>query len=386
MKEIQLKDYMSVFICYNKNYSTKAVVYALQEKTAKVVMMQEVKENLNIIETKRVLHLQNFNKMYLNTVPIMSVADCFFPQTIYIPMDEVTLGSEFCNGTTWGDLTANTETSDYCTINGVSCKCVTIKMTIDIFNNVFCSMQSFNGEKKTILLHNALDVEINVSGDYPQKHSLKNAEKRQTQIIKEKDNHRFDKDERSIEKKKDNRRTSIQTNSQSDKKDDKFYELVKEIDIMSGDTGHSYRTLFGDYLNNESVVVLSEPYLVHSWQWNNLKEFISFLIEIGHVKTFTLKSKRPDSVEIPETMERSKFIRDYNNFKLLSSDNFGKEFISNCGNYRVIIWDNSSFIEKGLCSVHDAKTDECILSPFDKRMSKIMANKLLSKLDSNEGA
>ena len=81
-----------------------------------------------------------------------------------------------------------------------------------------------------------------------------------------------------------------------------------------------------------------------------------------------------------------KFIRDYNNFKFLYSDNFGKEFISNCGNYRVIIWGNNSFIEEGLCSVHDAKTDECILSSFDKRMSKIMANKLLSKLDSNEGA
>lgn len=81
-----------------------------------------------------------------------------------------------------------------------------------------------------------------------------------------------------------------------------------------------------------------------------------------------------------------KFIRDYNNFKFLSSDNFGKEFISNCGNYTVIIWDNNPFIEKGLCSVHDAKTDECILSSFDKRMSKILANKLLSKLDSNEGA
>ena len=81
-----------------------------------------------------------------------------------------------------------------------------------------------------------------------------------------------------------------------------------------------------------------------------------------------------------------KFISDYNNFKLLSSDNFGKEFISNCGNYRVIIWSNSSFIEEGLCSVHDAKTGGCILSSFDKRMSKIMANKLLSKLDSNEGA
>lgn len=81
-----------------------------------------------------------------------------------------------------------------------------------------------------------------------------------------------------------------------------------------------------------------------------------------------------------------KFIRDYDKFKFLYSDNFGKEFISNCGNYRVIIWSNSSFIEEGLSSVHNTKTDECILSTFDKRMSRILANKLLSKLDSNEGA
>lgn len=81
-----------------------------------------------------------------------------------------------------------------------------------------------------------------------------------------------------------------------------------------------------------------------------------------------------------------KFIRDYDNFKFLYSDNSGKEFISNCGNYRVVVWGNSSFIEEGLSSVHNAKTDECILSTFDKRMSRILANKLLSKLDSNERA
>ena len=81
-----------------------------------------------------------------------------------------------------------------------------------------------------------------------------------------------------------------------------------------------------------------------------------------------------------------KFIKDYDNFKLLYFDNFGKEFISNCDNYKVIVWGNSSPIEGGLCSVHNAKTDECILSTFDKKMSRILANKLLSKLDSNEGA
>ena len=158
-----------VYVCYTKYYSTKAVAHALQEKGSKVILMQEVKENLDIIESKRVLHLQDFNKMYLNTVPVMSVVDCFSPQTIYIPMAEFTLDSEFCNGKRWKDLIANTEISDCCTINGVLCKCVTIKMTIDIFNNVFCTIQSINGEKKTILLHNVLGVNLpeqNIGIDY----------------------------------------------------------------------------------------------------------------------------------------------------------------------------------------------------------------------------
>lgn len=160
LNEIQLENNMSVYVCYNKYYSTKAVVYALQEKVARVILMQEVKENLDIIESKRVLHLQDFSKMYLNAVPVMSVADCFSPQTMYIPVSELTLDSEFCNGKKWRDLIANTETSDCCIINGVQCKCVTIKMKIDIFNNIFCTTQSLNGEQKTILLHNALEVNL----------------------------------------------------------------------------------------------------------------------------------------------------------------------------------------------------------------------------------
>ena len=317
LNDIQFAHDLPVYVCYTKHYSTKAVAHALQEKWPKVILMQEVKENLDIIESKRVLHLRDFSKMYLNTVPVMSVADCFSPQTMYIPVSEFTLDSEFCNGKKWRDLIANTETDDCCIINGIQCKCVTIKMKIDIFNNVFCTTQSFNGEQKTILLHNALGVKINVNGHITEKEPLVMEEKEQVQSINEKDNEIIDdKDElfpkrtNGTEEKKNN--TTGQPKSPS-KGGERIYKLVEEIDIMQGDTGHSYRTLFGDYLTMESTVVLSEPYLVYPWQWDNLDKFISFLIEIGRVKTFTLNSKKPDTVKLPDYMKSQEFICNFNN-------------------------------------------------------------------------
>ena len=56
----------------------------------------------------------------------------------------------------------------------------------------------------------------------------------------------------------------------------------------------------------------------------------------------------------------------------------GKSFISDCSNYEVVVWDNTSFID-GLCSEHDVRSNDCILSPFDEKMSKILADKLLKK-------
>ena len=101
LNDIQFAHDMPVYVCNTKYYSTKAVAHSLQKKGVKVVLMQEVKENLDIIESKRVLHLQDFNKMYLNTVPVMSVVDCFSPQTMYIPMTEITLDSDFYSGKKW---------------------------------------------------------------------------------------------------------------------------------------------------------------------------------------------------------------------------------------------------------------------------------------------
>lgn len=67
-----------------------------------------------------------------------------------------------------------------------------------------------------------------------------------------------------------------------------------------------------------------------------------------------------------------KFIKEYQNFECVRHDNDGdKLFHSKDNKYHIWIWCN------GLCSVHD-EHGRCLLCYFDKKMSKIMADKLNS--------
>ena len=67
-----------------------------------------------------------------------------------------------------------------------------------------------------------------------------------------------------------------------------------------------------------------------------------------------------------------KFIKEYQNFECVRHDNYGdKLFYSKDNKYHIWIWCN------GLCSVFD-EHGKCLLCDFDKKMSKIMADKLNS--------
>lgn len=304
LNEIQMETNMSVYVCYNKYYSTKAVVYALQEKVTRVVLMHEVKENLDIIEIKRVLHLLDFNKMHLNTYPFMSVADCFSPQSMYIPMSEVTLDSEFCNGKKWRDLIANVEIPESCTINGVSCSCVTIKMAIDIFNNVFCTIQSLNGEKKTILLHNALEVNLEQEN---MSHFI--SSKSDPQVIKAEDKEAKDIEDHQIdglleentmitqsEEQNTNNMVDEETLITKDSSDcttisveipnsrDNIKKVInpteKKFTLEEGST-YTYLDLFGDYLVGAEEIKIEDGYIYKRHQINNIGSLIQTAITVN---------------------------------------------------------------------------------------------------------
>ena len=160
LKEINLKANEPVFVCFNEKYSTKAVLYALQKKNINVQMMQKTNEILNCDESLRVLHMHDFDKMYLKTTPAISVSDCCVPQTIFVPLTEKSLNSEFYNGLLWRNLLVDTDTTECCIINGISCLCITIKMQIDIFNNVFCILELNGKLYNATLLYNSLGVNI----------------------------------------------------------------------------------------------------------------------------------------------------------------------------------------------------------------------------------
>lgn len=67
-----------------------------------------------------------------------------------------------------------------------------------------------------------------------------------------------------------------------------------------------------------------------------------------------------------------KFIKEYQNFdRVTPIDRNLKLFFSKDNKYHIWIWHN------GLCSVFD-EHDKCLLCDFDKKMSKIMADKLNS--------
>ena len=67
-----------------------------------------------------------------------------------------------------------------------------------------------------------------------------------------------------------------------------------------------------------------------------------------------------------------KFIKEYQNFECdWYNDKNIKLFVSKDNKYHIYIWRN------GLCSIFD-EYDKCLLSDFDKKMSKIMADKLNS--------
>lgn len=294
-----------------------SVVYALQRNTTEIISMKLdhplSQDNTNTLKC----WFPETVKEQIRTNNQITFLDCLKEsQAVFVPLDDSTLDSVFFNEIKWRNIVPNFDKD--CEIAGINCKYIMLKIKVDGFQNVFCRATDAHGNNKCVLVYNALNVRINVKSDSEETLSSGKKEKKQTQFTDINNKELLDKNTLSFEKKKEirqvNKNALRYTNTPSGKNDKQIYELIKKIEVIPGDTGHSYKTLFGDYLNGATSVVLSEPYIVYSYQWNNLKEFISLLIEIGHVRTFTLKTKKPELVKkIPKNMERWKFISDFNN-------------------------------------------------------------------------
>ncbi|MDE6272266.1 MAG: BREX system Lon protease-like protein BrxL [Muribaculaceae bacterium] len=72
-------------------------------------------------------------------------------------------------------------------------------------------------------------------------------------------------------------------------------------ELMHGDIGYDYETLYKDYLKGAKVIQLEEPYLSMRYQMENLTRFVEMLIKIGDCRSFTIYTKPCDR---PEDTER----------------------------------------------------------------------------------
>lgn len=71
-------------------------------------------------------------------------------------------------------------------------------------------------------------------------------------------------------------------------------------ELMHGDIGYDYETLYKDYLTGAKVIQLEEPYLSMHYQMGNLVRFVEMLFKIGDCRSLTIYTKpceRPEDTE-----------------------------------------------------------------------------------------
>lgn len=284
------------------NYSEyPSLIYALQRNATKVISMKldqaSSKDNPSALRCL----FPNVMREQIMTNNHITFLDCVKePKTVFVPLDELSLNSIFYHDIKWRDIIPNWEKD--CEIAGVDCKYIMLKVKVDGFQNVFCHTIDAKRNNKYILVYNSQNICIVSENNLIDNLSSTQTKNEKVKIRNTNNLELVSKDELLSEERPGN----------------EINEKIKEIHIKTGETGHSYKSLFGDYLVGATTVVLSEPYLAKYYQWDNLKEFISLLIEAGNVKFFKLKTRRPEIADTRNIKDHEKFISDfYDNLKCI---------------------------------------------------------------------
>ena len=75
-------------------------------------------------------------------------------------------------------------------------------------------------------------------------------------------------------------------------------------ELMHGDIGYDYETLYKEYLKGAKVIQLEEPYLSMRYQMENLTRFVEMLIKIGDCRSFTIYTKPCEREEDTERVRQ----------------------------------------------------------------------------------
>lgn len=74
--------------------------------------------------------------------------------------------------------------------------------------------------------------------------------------------------------------------------------------ILYGDTGYSYESIMGPYMQGVKVVTIEDPYIRMQHQIQNLVRFCEMLVNTGTVKNVTLITGHDDKSPPPDVLER----------------------------------------------------------------------------------
>jgi ATP-dependent Lon protease len=74
--------------------------------------------------------------------------------------------------------------------------------------------------------------------------------------------------------------------------------------IMYGDTGYSYESILGPYLQGAKAVLIEDPYVRHQHQIQNFLRFCETILKFGTVKKISLITGYDDKTELAEIAEK----------------------------------------------------------------------------------
>lgn len=127
-----------------------SVIDILKNKASSVVKFKENKDDA--IRSKLKYIFSEVMSERIQTEYSVRFIDCFFEKKmIYVPIDDDCLKSTFWGKYKWRDIIPNEERD--CTIANVDCKCLTIKIETDGFQNIFGKFTDLKGKSNYILLH-----------------------------------------------------------------------------------------------------------------------------------------------------------------------------------------------------------------------------------------
>lgn len=92
------------------------------------------------------------------------------------------------------------------------------------------------------------------------------------------------------------RTVKVDTNIQSDQSEEEGPKPGRK-ELMHGDIGYDYETLYKDYLKGAKIVQIEEPYLSYHYQMGHLVRFVEMLVKIGDCKSLTIYTKPCETEE-----------------------------------------------------------------------------------------